>query len=50
MKYLTPKYEMAVMETEDVLTASTKQTPKYEVEQTGNGSGLVEIAISKLFG
>lgn len=47
MKYIAPKYEMALIETEDILTASSE---KYEIEQNNDGSGLVEIAISKLFG
>lgn len=50
MKYIAPKYETSVMETEDILTTSTNQASKYEVEQKDDGSGLVEIAISKLFG
>ena len=50
MKYVTPKYEMSVVETEDILTASSGQAANYEIEQKDDGSGLVEIAISKLFG
>ena len=50
MKYVTPKYEVAIIETEDILTASSGQTANYEIEQKDDGSGLVEIAISKLFG
>lgn len=50
MKYVTPKYEVAIIETEDILTASSGQAANYEIEQKNDGSGLVEIAISKLFG
>ncbi len=50
MKYVTPKIEISVIETEDILTASSGQAANYEIEQKDDGSGLVEIAISKLFG
>ena len=50
MKYIAPKYEMTLIETEDILTASSGQAANYEIEQKDDGSGLVEIAISKLFG
>ena len=33
MKYVTPKYEMSVVETEDILTASSGQAANYEIEQ-----------------
>ena len=49
MKYKTPKYEMVVIEAEDILTASPEQTSKYEVEQNGDGSGKVTINASNLF-
>ena len=49
MKYVTPKYEMAVVETEDILTASSGQTANYEVEQNNDGSGNILIDIGKLF-
>ena len=38
MKYVIPKYEMDVIETEDILTASTNQGSKYEVEHKGDES------------
>ena len=41
---------MALIETEDILTASSGQATNYEIEQKDDGRGLVEIAISKLFG
>lgn len=49
MKYVTPKYEMAVVETEDILTASSGQTANYEVEQNNDGSGNILVDMSKLF-
>ena len=41
MKYVTPKYEMALIETEDILTASLGQTSKYEIEQKDDGIGNI---------
>ena len=49
MKYVTPKYELAVVETEDILTASSGQTANYEVEQKDDGSGKILIDMGKLF-
>jgi hypothetical protein len=49
MKYVTPKYEVAVIETEDILTASSGQAANYEIEQKDDGSGNVFIDMSKLF-
>ena len=46
MKYVTPKYEIAVIETEDILTASSE---KYEIEQNNDGSGDILIDMGKLF-
>ena len=49
MKYVTPKYEMAVVETEDILTASLGQAANYEIEENDDGSGNILIDIGKLF-
>ena len=49
MKYVTPKYELAVMETKDILTASTDQNEKYEVEQNNDGSGNIIMNAASLF-
>ena len=49
MKYVTPKYEVAVIETEDILTASSGQTANYEVEDNKDGTGNVLIEMGKLF-
>jgi len=49
MKYATPKYEMAVIETEDILTASTGQTANYEIEQKDDGSGNIIMNAFDLF-
>ncbi len=46
MKYVTPKYEVAVVETEDILTASSE---KYEVEWNDDGSGNVIMNAFDLF-
>ena len=46
MKYVTPKYEMAVMEIEDILTASSE---KYEIEQNNDGSGSVIMSAFDIF-
>ena len=49
MKYVTPKYEMFVVETEDILTASSGQAANYEIEKKDDGSGNILIDIGKLF-
>ena len=47
MKYVTPKYEMASIETEDILTASSNG---YEISKTDAGEGKIQLDFSKLFG
>ena len=47
MKYLTPKYEIAVVETEDILTASSNG---YEISKTDAGEGKIQLDFSKLVG
>ena len=49
MKYVTPKIEISVIETEDILTASSGQAANYEIEQKDDGSGNILIDIGKLF-
>ena len=49
MKYIAPKYEMALIETEDILTASSGQTANYEIEQKDDGSGNVIMNAFDLF-
>ena len=49
MKYVTPKYEVAIIETEDILTASSGQTANYEIEQKDDGSGNVIMNAFDLF-
>ena len=49
MKYVTPTYEMSVVETEDILTASSGQAANYEIEQKDDGSGNILIDMGKLF-
>ena len=49
MKYIAPKYEMSVVETKGILTASSGQTANYEIEQKDDGSGNILIDIGKLF-
>ena len=46
MKYVTPKIEISVIETEDILTASSE---KYEIEQKDDGSGNVIMNAFDLF-
>ena len=46
MKYVTPKYEVAVVETEDILTASSE---KYEIEKSDDGSGDIIVGASSIF-
>ena len=47
MKYVTPKYEVVVVETEDILTASSNG---YEISKTDAGEGKLQLDFSKLFG
>ena len=49
MKYVTPKIEISVIETEDILTASSGQAANYEIEQKDDGSGNILIDMGKLF-
>lgn len=49
MKYVTPKYEVAVVETEDILTASSGQTANYEVEDNKDGTGNVIMNAFDIF-
>ena len=49
MKYVTPKYEMSVIETEDIITASSTHTSKYEIEQKDDGSGNIIMKAFDLF-
>ena len=46
MKYTMPKYEIASVETEDILTASSL---KYKVEKNDDGSGKVTVTTFDLF-
>lgn len=46
MKYVTPKYENAIIETKDIITASTV---KFEIEQNDNGSGNVIMNALDIF-
>ena len=46
MKYVKPKIEISVIETEDILTASSE---KYEIEQNNDGSGNVIMNAFDLF-
>ena len=46
MKYVTPKYEIAVVETDDVLSASSNG---YEISKTDAGEGKIQLDFSKLF-
>ncbi len=46
MKYIAPKYEMALIETEDMLTASSE---KYEIEKNDDGSGNIIMDAFDLF-
>ena len=47
MKYVKPKYESAIVETEDIVTASSNG---YEISQTAAGEGKIQLDFSKLFG
>ena len=47
MKYVTPKYGVAVIETEDILTASSNG---YEISKTDAGEGKIQLDFSKLIG
>ena len=45
MKYVTPKFEITVLETEDILASSEK----YEIEQNSNGSGNIIMDAFNIF-
>ena len=47
MKYVTPKYEMAVIEAKDALLASFGG---FEISRTDEGEGKIQVDFSKLFG
>ena len=49
MKYIAPKYEMAFIETEDILTASSGQAANYEIEQKDDGSGNIIMNALDIF-
>ena len=49
MKYIAPKHEMALIETEDILTASSGQVANYEIEQKDDGSGNIVMNAFDLF-
>ena len=49
MKYIAPKHEMALIETEDILTASSGQAANYEIEQNNDGSENVIMNAFDLF-
>ena len=46
MKYITPKYEISVVETEDILTASSE---KYEIKKNDDGSGSIIMDALSIF-
>ena len=48
MKYESPKYENTIIETKDVITASTTNS-KYEIEQEDNGKGNVIMDAINIF-
>ena len=49
MKYVTPKIEISVIETEDILTASSGQAANYEIEQKDDGSGNIIMDALNIF-
>ena len=46
MKYEKPEYEIAFVETEDILTASSE----FEISETNTGEGKIQLDFSKLLG
>ena len=46
MKYVTPKFEITVLETEDILSASSE---KYEIEENDDGSGNIIMDAFNIF-
>lgn len=46
MKYITPKYELTAIETEDVVAASSE---KYEIQKNDDGSGSIIMSAFDLF-
>ena len=46
MKYVAPRYEKTIVETEDILTASSE---KYEIEKNDDGSGNIIMDALSIF-
>ena len=46
MKYVTPKLEITVLETEDILAASSE---KYEIKENDDGSGNIIMDAFNIF-
>ena len=46
MKYESPEYKKTVIETEDIVTASSV----FKITKTDTGSGKIQMDFSKLFG
>lgn len=46
MKYVAPRYEKTIVETEDILTASSE---KYEIEKNEDGSGNIIMDALSIF-
>ena len=49
MKYVTPKYEIAIIETEDIITASGTQSANYEIENNNDGTGNIIVDALSIF-
>ena len=49
MKYVAPRYEKNIVETEDILTASSGQTANYEVEDNNDGTGNIIMDALSIF-
>ena len=46
MKYVAPRYEKTIVETEDILTASSE---KYEIKKNNDGSGSIIMDALSIF-
>ena len=46
MKYTSPKIELSIFETNDIITTSSES---YEIEESGEGKGKISLKASDLF-
>ena len=48
MNYISPKFEISLFETEDIIATSASE--KFKIIDNGNGEGKVEMSVVELLG